>query len=155
MTSCPLSLQFLGPLCAHSDGWWPVRQPWQSTGLLPLIPTESSLPTMFNFYPSITERWYRKLILIQQIWGLIFVVSLLVSFSTLSHSFPPLSIDQSTDVYCTNNHLVFSLSVEGVPYNVRVFAENGVGNGTFCIITDFGNEGRKLACCYLFPNSFV
>ena len=63
-----------------------------------------------------------------------------MSFSILSNSFPPLSIDQSINVYCTNNHLL----AEGVPYNVRVFAENGVGNGTFCIITDFGNEGRKL-----------
>ena len=65
-----------------------------------------------------------------------------LSLGQFLNSFPPLSIDQSTNVNCTNNHFVFSLLVEGVPYNVRVFAENGVGNGTFCIITDFGNEER-------------
>ena len=34
-----------------------------------------------------------------------------------------------------------------MPYNVRVFAENGAGNGSFCVITDFGNEASKLNCC--------
>ena len=43
--------------------------------------------------------------------------------------------------------VLFSLSGEGVPYRVRVFAANGAGNGTFCTITDFANERSKLTCC--------
>ena len=31
----------------------------------------------------------------------------------------------------------------GVPYDVRVFAENGAGKGSSCTITDFAEEGSK------------
>ena len=35
------------------------------------------------------------------------------------------------------------MAAVGVPYRVRVFAENGAGNGSFCTITDFGDQARK------------
>lgn len=34
----------------------------------------------------------------------------------------------------------------GVPYTVRIFAENSAGNGTVCNFTDFTDERRKFHC---------
>ena len=40
--------------------------------------------------------------------------------------------------------MVFSDStVDGVPYNAQIFAENSAGNGTQCNFTDFTNELGK------------
>ena len=38
---------------------------------------------------------------------------------------------------------IYSHSAVGIPYLVRVFAENGAGNGSFCTIIDFGDEACK------------
>ena len=47
----------------------------------------------------------------------------------------------------SHNSLVVILfsdcTVDGVPYNVQIFAENSAGNGTRCNFTDFTNELRK------------
>ena len=42
-----------------------------------------------------------------------------------------------------SKHIFTLMAVVGVPYRVQVFAENGAGNGSFCTITDFGDEACK------------
>ena len=37
-------------------------------------------------------------------------------------------------------------TVAGIPYTVRIFAENSAGNGTVCNFTDFTDELRKFHC---------
>ena len=37
----------------------------------------------------------------------------------------------------------FVLTESGVPYSVRIFAENRAGNGSYCTVTDFGDEESK------------
>ena len=34
-------------------------------------------------------------------------------------------------------------TASGVPYDVRIFAENRAGNGSFCTVSDFGDEESK------------
>lgn len=45
-------------------------------------------------------------------------------------------------------------SAAGVPYDVRIFAENGAGNGSACVITDFGDQDRKFTS-FLLEHNFI
>ena len=54
---------------------------------------------------------------------------------------------------CHNGIFIFSfLSVAGVPYHVRVYAENTNGRGSHCITTDFGDQLSKAVSLKLVSN---
>ena len=66
--------------------------------------------------------------------------------NTLSYTFTGLNIGMvklNHKLKCHVRIAKFPHTVAGVPYHVRVYAENTNGRGSYCITTDFGDQLSK------------